>query len=127
MNVICYILNPDISCDSSLVACPPPPPSLPQWLTCQMGIQVPDNESAYIQVGSEKRYWQAGQCLVYDTTYIHETKNTHATQDRVVLHIDFFNLLSMSSIEIEVMQYIYYLREEFMKAEGVAKVGAQLL
>jgi hypothetical protein len=33
----------------------------------------------------------------------------------------------MTQIEIEVLQYIYQLREEFMKAEGVAKVGAQIL
>ena len=40
---------------------------------------------------------------------------------------DFFNTLAMTPIEIEVMQYLYSLREEFMKAEGVAKVGAQIL
>jgi hypothetical protein len=33
----------------------------------------------------------------------------------------------MTGVEIQVMQYIYQLREEFMKAEGVAKVGAQIL
>jgi aspartyl/asparaginyl beta-hydroxylase (cupin superfamily) len=97
------------------------------WLTCQMGIVVPDNESAYIRVGPETRRWKAGECLLYDTTYEHETKNDHPTQERVVLHVDFFNTLAMTPIEIEVMQYIYSLREEFMKAEGVAKVGAQIL
>lgn len=64
---------------------------------------------------------------MYDTTYEHETFNEHAEQERVVLHVDFFNTLAMTSIEIEVMQYIYSLREEFMKAEGAAKVGAQIL
>jgi hypothetical protein len=53
--------------------------------------------------------------------------NEHETQERVVLHVDFFNTLAMSPVEIEVMQYIYRLREEFMKAEGVGKVGAQIL
>jgi hypothetical protein len=43
------------------------------------------------------------------------------------LHIDFFNTLKMTPIEIEVMRYIYGLREEFMKAEGVSKVGNQIL
>ena len=97
------------------------------WLTCQMGIYVPDGEKAYIRVGPESRRWKNGECLLYDTTYEHETFNEHPEQERVVLHVDFFNTLAMTPLEIEVMQYIYQLREEFMKAEGVAKVGAQIL
>jgi aspartyl/asparaginyl beta-hydroxylase (cupin superfamily) len=97
------------------------------WLTCQMGIVVPDNEQASIRVGPETRHWQAGQCLLYDTTYQHETMNQHPTQERVVLHVDFFNTLALTPVEIDIMQYIYTLREQFMKAEGVAKVGAQIL
>jgi aspartyl/asparaginyl beta-hydroxylase (cupin superfamily) len=106
------------------------------WLTCQMGIKVPpsirkdDGEevpSAHIRVGPETRYWEEGQCLLYDTTYEHETFNAHPTDERVVLHVDFFNTLKMTKLEIEVMQYIYDMREQFMKAEGVAKVGAQVL
>jgi len=97
------------------------------WLTCQMGIQVPEGEKAYIRVGPETRHWKKGECLLYDTTYEHETMNAHPTQERVVLHVDFFNTLAMTPVEIEIMQYIYSLREEFMKAEGVAKVGAQIL
>jgi aspartyl/asparaginyl beta-hydroxylase (cupin superfamily) len=97
------------------------------WLTCQMGIVVPDDDMAYIRVGPDTKRWTKGGCLLYDTTYEHETRNDHPTQERVVLHVDFFNTLAMTPTEIEVMQYIYSLREEFMKAEGVAKVGAQIL
>ena len=67
------------------------------------------------------------ECLLYDTTYDHETMNESEDQERVVLHIDFFNTLAMASDEIDIMRYIYSMREEFMKAEGVAKVGAQIL
>ena len=113
------------------------------WLTCQLGIRVPDTLSdiaddhdnsqpqeqrqAYIRVGNETKYWENGQCIVYDTTYYHETYNPHPTQERVVLHIDFFNTIAMTNIEISIMQYIYQLREQFMKAEGNTKVGAKLL
>ena len=79
---------------------------------------------------------------MYDTTYEHETMNEHPSQERVVLHVDFFNTFALTPVEIEVnernpkhfslvslqltvilimlqvMQYIYGLREEFMKAEG---------
>ena len=106
------------------------------WLTCQMGIKVPPkiaNEageevpSAHIRVGPETRHWEEGQCLLYDTTYEHETFNAHPTEERVVLHVDFFNTLKMTKLEIDVLTYIYDMREQFMKAEGVAKVGAQVL
>ena len=97
------------------------------WLTCQMGIHVPAEEKAWIRVGSETQRWAEGECLLYDTTYEHETFNESEDEERVVLHVDFFNTIAMTPIEIEVMQYIYNLREEFMKAEGVSKVGAQIL
>lgn len=38
------------------------------WLTCQMGIDVPSDESAWIRVGSEKAHWKNGHAIVYDTT-----------------------------------------------------------
>ena len=31
----------------------------------------------------------------------------------------------MTELEIEVMRYVYTMREEFMKAEGVGKVGCR--
>jgi aspartyl/asparaginyl beta-hydroxylase (cupin superfamily) len=97
------------------------------WLTLQMGISIPEGERAWIRVGPETRRWREGECICYDTTYEHETFNEHESQERVVLHIDFFNTLRMTPIEIEAMRYIYSLREEFMKAEGVAKVGKRIL
>ena len=97
------------------------------WLTCQMGVKIPKNNAAYIRVGPETQRWARGECLLYDTTYEHETFNESEDEERVVLHIDFWNTLRMTPLEIAVMQYIYQLREEFMKAEGVAKVGAQIL
>eukprot|EP00979_Chaetoceros_neogracilis_P016800 scaffold9551_cov267-Chaetoceros_neogracile.AAC.1 len=97
------------------------------WLTCQMGIKVPANEKAYIRVGPDTRRWSKGECLLYDTTYEHETMNESEDEERVVLHVDFFNTLAMTPAEIDIMRYVYSMREEFMKAEGVAKVGAQIL
>ena len=85
------------------------------WLTCQMGIKVPppivqtsvgedtavvssSASPAYIRVGPEIRHWREGQCLLYPT------------EERVVLHVDFFNTLKMTKLEIEVLQYIYDMR-----------------
>ena len=95
------------------------------WLTCQMGLQVSDH--AWIKVADDQRSWKPGECLLYDTTFGHETWNGSAEEDRIVLHVDFFNTLRLTPVEVEVMQYIYQIREQFLKAEGVAKVGAQIL
>jgi len=65
--------------------------------------------------------------VAYDTTYQHETWNPDPEKERVVLHVDFFTTDALTSTEIEILQYLYQLREEFLKAEGVAKVGAQVL
>lgn len=65
--------------------------------------------------------------MVYDTTYEHKTWNPDPSVERVVLHVDFFNTQALTAAEIEILQYLYQLREEFLKAEGVAKVGAQIL
>ena len=98
------------------------------WLTCQMGISVPsDPKQAWIRVGPETRHWENGQCLLYDTTYEHETFNESLEEERVVLHVDFFNTLQMTELEIDIMTYIYDMKEKFMKAEGVDKVGSQIL
>jgi len=97
------------------------------WLTLQMGIHVPKEEKAWIRVGPTTKVWTEGECILYDTTYEHETKNESESEERVVLHIDFFNTLKMTPVEIDVMRYIYNLREQFLKADGVKKVGKQIL
>jgi len=84
-------------------------------------------EKAWIRVGPETRRWKKGECLLYDTTYEHETFNEHTTEERIVLHVDFFNTLAMTPVEIEIMQYIYELRERYLGAEGDEKVKNQQL
>jgi hypothetical protein len=48
-------------------------------------------ERPWIEVGTEARHWGEGKCMVYDTTYEHETMNPSPSEERVVLHIDFWN------------------------------------
>jgi hypothetical protein len=56
------------------------------WLTTQLGVKIPEGDKAYIRVGPETRRWKRGECLLYDTTYEHETMNESETEERVVLH-----------------------------------------
>ena len=89
------------------------------WLTAQIPITTPSPEGdhAFIHNGGETRVYETGKAVVYDTTYSHYTKNTNAEEERIVLHIDFWNILEMTDAEIDVMMYIYELREKFLKAE----------
>jgi len=98
------------------------------WLTLQMGISLPKGEERpWIRVGPESRSWEEGKCLVYDTTYEHETFNPSPSEERVVLHVDFWNYHDMTPVELAAMQRVYELRERFLEAEGVANVAAKRL
>mmetsp|Transcript_23365 Transcript_23365/g.47618 ORF Transcript_23365/g.47618 Transcript_23365/m.47618 type:complete len:209 (+) Transcript_23365:332-958(+) len=96
------------------------------WLTCQMGIKVPDGQKAWIRVGPETRRWETGKCLLYDTTYEHETFNESEDQERVVLHVDFWNFVALTPTELAAMQKVYHLRETFLRAEGLIQTGDKL-
>ena len=58
-------------------------------LTCQLGIQIPKSGCS-IRVGRERRAWQEGKCVVFDTTYEHEVSND-SDEVRVVLLFDFLH------------------------------------
>lgn len=48
-------------------------------------------------------------------------------QDRVVLHVDFWNYLALTPAEISAMQRLYGLRERYLEAEGVQAVANKRL
>eukprot|EP00520_Triparma_pacifica_P004949 CAMPEP_0118640660 /NCGR_PEP_ID=MMETSP0785-20121206/4871_1 /TAXON_ID=91992 /ORGANISM="Bolidomonas pacifica, Strain CCMP 1866" /LENGTH=87 /DNA_ID=CAMNT_0006532061 /DNA_START=187 /DNA_END=450 /DNA_ORIENTATION=- len=75
------------------------------WLTLQVPLSCTPC-SAYITNGGIKRTYSYGEPVVYDTTYVHSTFNGGEV-DRVVLHVDFWNVLDMTDIEIKGMRYIY--------------------
>lgn len=64
--------------------------------------------------------------MIYDTTFEHETFNESAEQERVVLHIDFWNFVDLTLTEVKAMQRIYDLREMFLRAEGLLETGDRL-
>jgi beta-hydroxylase len=131
------------------------------WLTLQMGIKLPRQEGPaaaqslgprsseesravrpWVRVGAEARHWDVGRCLVYDTTFEHETFNPSPHDERVVLHVDFWNAVStrtpeargraraagaLTDAELAAMRKVYALREQFLKAEGVSAVAKQRL
>jgi len=55
------------------------------WLTCQMGIQIPEGNKAHIRVGPITRFWNRGECLVYVDwiRYIFLTSSVHLHAHRL--------------------------------------------
>ena len=64
--------------------------------------------------------------MIYDTTFEHETWNESSDEERVVLHIDFWNTVDLSPSEVRAMQRVYELREMFLRAEGLIETGGKL-
>ena len=65
--------------------------------------------------------WKKSECLLYDTTYYeYETFNEESEDEERVA-------IAMTKVEIDIMRYIYKIRDDFMRAMGLAKVGAQIL
>lgn len=59
----------------------------PGVLRCHLALRVPGGDVA-IRCGTDVRTWVAGECLVFDDTYLHDAWN-HADTDRVVLLVTF--------------------------------------
>jgi len=86
------------------------------WLTLQCPIELEVSKS-FIVNGGEKVFYEKEKCVIYDTTYSHYTFNESEKEERVVLHVDFWNFEAMCEQEIEVMRYVYEMKEKFEVAE----------
>ena len=75
------------------------------WLTLQVPLSCSPGKAS-ITNGGVKRTYKVNEPMLYDTTFLHSTYNEGA-EDRVVLHVDFWNTLDMTADEIMGMTYIY--------------------
>jgi hypothetical protein len=80
---------------------------------------------AWMTVGGEKRYWETGAPLAFDTTYLHETKNDSVDADRIVLLLRYWHH-GLTPEEIAAMQFIFAASAdpETVLAEPIAEVKA---
>lgn len=58
------------------------------YLTCHLGLLIPPDAS--IQVAGVERPWQAGKCLIFDSSFSHSAYN-HSDERRLVLLVDFMH------------------------------------
>mmetsp|Transcript_52084 Transcript_52084/g.121504 ORF Transcript_52084/g.121504 Transcript_52084/m.121504 type:complete len:407 (-) Transcript_52084:163-1383(-) len=79
------------------------------FLTAHFGLSVPPDCS--ITVGGEERPWKEDDCIILDTSFLHETKN-ESDEDRFVLVVDFWHP-DLTIPEREALEWIYDFRNKF--------------
>lgn len=94
-------------------------------LTMHLGLSVPSKKS-WIEVGGEKRYWEEGKALVFNTSFYHETMNESDDEDRVVLLLRFWHP-QLSMVERRALQYLFELIDDPESNPAVVKSMAQLM
>lgn len=85
-------------------------------LRYHLGLVLPRRpEGAWLDVGGERRHWEAGKSLVFDDSYVHSAGND--TEDvRVVLFVDFvrplpFPVSLLNELVIGLISRSPYVRE----------------
>lgn len=71
-------------------------------LTCHLGIDIP--EGCGIRVGDITRTWREGECLVLDTSYLHEAWNESRAR-RAVLLIDVWHP-GLTETEVAALRFL---------------------
>jgi aspartyl/asparaginyl beta-hydroxylase (cupin superfamily) len=77
--------------------------------TCHLGLIIPNY--CGIKVGGEARKWREGECLVFDSSFLHEAWNSDVTK-RVVFIIDFWHP-DLTPIEINLISRMRTAFESF--------------
>lgn len=61
-------------------------------IRCHLGLRVSDPVTSYITVNGEKASWQAGKCLIFDDSFLHEVHHSDVKgKARAVLLIDMWH------------------------------------
>lgn len=76
-------------------------------LTMHLGLTVPFQQS-WIEVGGERRYWEEGKALVFNTSFYHQTMNESTEEDRSVLLIRFWHP-QLTKVERQALQFLFEL------------------
>jgi len=79
------------------------------FLTAHFGLSVPPK--CDITVGGETRNWKEDDCIIFDTSFLHATRND-SDEDRFVLIVDFWHP-DLTHAEQEALEYIYDFRNKW--------------
>lgn len=74
------------------------------FITANIGLEIPRGD-CWIQVGNEKRRWSEGKGLVFDSSFLHSTRND-ADSDRTVLVVKFWHP-QLEQVERDALGFIF--------------------
>lgn len=86
-------------------------------LTVHLALEIPAN--CFLKVASEKRFWQKGELIIFDDSYLHSAHN-QSDKLRIVLIFSVWNP-SLSNEEQNAIRQCFKLRQQWM-AERRAKL-----
>lgn len=93
-------------------------------LTMHLGLSVPKGK-AWIEVAGERRYWEDGKSIVFNTSYYHQTMNESEEHDRLVLLIRFWHP-QLSKDEREALGFLFEAIESPNSNATVMKAAEEL-
>ncbi|CDF40652.1 unnamed protein product [Chondrus crispus] len=93
-------------------------------LTMHLALSAPEKQS-WIEVAGERRYWENGKGLVFNTSFFHQTMNESNEQDRVVLLIRFWHP-QLRPIEREALSFLFQAIDNPDGHPSVVKARRQL-
>lgn len=84
--------------------------------TMHLALDVPDSES-WIEVGGERRYWENGKALIFDTSFFHQTMNEAKDAERTVLLLRFWHP-ELTMVERDALGFLFRAIENPELVEG---------
>ncbi|GAB0495266.1 hypothetical protein MMPV_006565 [Pyropia vietnamensis] len=78
-------------------------------LTSHLALMA-EPDKAYIDVGGERRYWEEGKVMVFDTSYVHSTMNT-SKHSRYVLLLRIWHP-GVTEVERKALSWIFAVLED---------------
>lgn len=95
-------------------------------LTMHLGLQVPTPPASWIEVAGERRAWEQGKSLVFDTSFYHQTMNEDTDLDRIVLLIRFWHP-QLSLVERDAISFLFKLIDDPDNDPDMIKAKKQLM
>lgn len=74
-------------------------------LTMHLALSAPEKQS-WIEVAGERRYWENGRGLVFNTSFFHQTMNESKEEERVVLLIRFWHP-QLKAVERDALSFLF--------------------
>lgn len=93
-------------------------------LTMHLALSAPKQQS-WIEVAGQRRYWENGKALVFNTSFFHQTMNESKDEDRMVLLIRFWHP-QLTQNEREALSFLFQAIDDPDGNPAVVKATRQL-